>query len=540
MPNINVHEFADKTPELTDIIPTQSGVNGPRKYTWASLLSGILKFVNRGVSAPANLDSLWVMPDGKIYFHNGTTWVTASGAGEAESHDYFAYVSPTGDNGTYTKGDSHSPANSIAFVVAATSNTNDDIVTLFSGLHQVKNSELIRSDRTKISVKLWPGSILGSDNTTAMIVASAFNQTLIIKGDGGVSFYGVTHFIVDTLETRFSLIDLDFALLNCDGTSSNYDLAIIKSFSTNINIRIKDLVILRSCPVFDFYSVGNVAHYKNIVLGNVNMYNTAFTAYNAGLINLRQLVGHNGIHNMNVAIDSVEIAGVKEGTIFYSSNADFQKSTVNLKIKNVNSKVLLAGSIPNTPYDTSIKPALITILASNVASNNSVFNFEIDNVYTGGSLVYIGPVVMSNCVININIKNAVCTRCTPIIINGAFLDNTIITINGNILHTATNGNSAIAIIRAYDYANKSKVIITGNYKNLATNRPCVEVGTDGSSTNVVELHNAHFVCATAVPYIEGQVAAMGVAMKNVTTNSTVVPTNIVEQGQTVVRSATFN
>jgi hypothetical protein len=537
--NINVHEFADKTPELTDIVPTQS-ISGPRKYTWASLLSGILKFIVRGTTAPTDIDKLWIMPDGKIYYNHNNAWTPATGSIEPESHDYYAYVSPTGLDGTYTKGDGHSPANSIAFVIAASSNTNDDIVTLFAGTHLVKNSELIRADRTKIRVQLLPGSLLGSDNTTAMIVASAFNQSLIIKGSGGVNYYGVTNFILDTLETRFALIDLDFDLLNCDGTSSNYDLAIIRSFSTKINIRIKDIIVLRSCPVFDFYSVGNIAHNKNIKLGNVSMYNTAFTAYNAGLINFRQLTGHNGIHNVDVEIDNVDISGVKEGTIFNISNADFQKSTVNVKIKNVNSKVLIAGSIPNTVYDTSIKPALITISGSNVASNNSVFNFELDNVYTGGSLLYIGPVVMNNCIININIKNAICTRCTPIIIDGAFLDNTIITINGNILHTAQNGNSAIAIIRAYDYANKSKVIIKGNYKNLAINRPCVEVGTDGSSTNVVELHDVHFVCATAVPYAEGQVPSMGVAVKNVSTNTVVVPTNIVEQGQAVVRNSNYN
>ena len=137
MSNLNVHEFVDKVPDINDIVPTQSNA-GPRKYTWASLMSTILKFVERGSTAPTNNDKLWVMPDGRLYFHNGTTWVSAVGAvSENESHDYVVYVSPTGDNAMFMKGNSHYPALTIAYVIAHATNTNDDIVTLFAGIHQL-------------------------------------------------------------------------------------------------------------------------------------------------------------------------------------------------------------------------------------------------------------------------------------------------------------------------------------------------------------------------------------------------------------------
>lgn len=539
MPNINVHEFLDKSPDLNDIVPTQSAVNGPRKYTWAALKNSILNIFHRSVSTPSTTNEIWIQADGRAFYYNGTAWVTFVGDQSPESHDFVAYVSPTGDNGMYMKGNSHYPALTIDHVVSAASNTNTDIITLFAGVHELATAaSLFRADRNTVTLELMPGAMLRNNtgSNLDMIVSGYSGYTLAIKGRGAVDFDGVTYFIKDTSATKFVNLMLDFDTLNCTGTSANWDKALIETHCVNVWMNIKKVMISRTTPIFLFKGISGT-HRLDCKIDLMLITATSFTAYHPGVFQFEPSGLVTSALAANIDLGQVRITGSKNICLFRLAQFHLEKASINFKVANVFSSAT-PGSV-NADFNTTYTvPALIYLDKSNLptlAHVNSVINITIDSVTTGGSLVYINDLNMNWCTVNIYIKAAICTHATPIVINnlsGAFC---AVNIYADIQHVG-DANSPIVIVKNdFSTSTSVKVKISGNLRNAGSTKGCIQVCT-GSR---VELHDLFLGCAASVAPLIAQTAGTEVVIKNVATNSTQTLTNVVQVGETVLQNTEF-
>ena len=184
-------------------------------------------------------------------------------------------------------------------------------------------------------------------------------------------------------------------------------------------------------------------------------------------------------------------------------------------------------------------PALVYLDKSNLptqAHTNSIINIFIDSARTAGSLLYINDLVLTWTTVNIFIKGAMCTHATPIVINNVSGSFSAVNIYADIHHIG-DANSPIAIIKNSVLANGSvKVRISGNLRNSSGTKGCIQVCTGTR----LELHDLFMGVQSGVAAISGQSASTQVIVKNVATNSTTVDANIVENGETILKSNSFN